>query len=140
MLLVAPESASAAIVGTQTVNALNGYDSSNKSATATCPAGKRVLGAGGQIEFGGDQVLLDDIRPDPSLTSVTVHALEYEAGTSANWGVYAWARCAAPPPGLERVSATSPLNSGNKSVSVSCPAGKRVLGAGGDINTLNGRS
>ena len=36
--------------------------------------------------------------------------------------------------GLERASATSPSNSSNKSVTATCPAGKRVVGAGGQLD------
>jgi hypothetical protein len=108
--------------------------------TVSCPAGKRVLSVGSWIAFGNtNQVLLDDLRPSSDLTSVFVNAVEDETGTTDNWELTAAAICAVPPPGLERVSASSPLNSSNKGVQVSCPTGKRVLGAGADINSLNGQ-
>jgi hypothetical protein len=133
-------SASASVAATQSVQADSFSTSSNKSMTVSCPAGKRVLSAGTWIDVGeNNQVLIDDLRPSADLTSVTVNALEDENGTANNWVVTAAAMCATPPPGLERVSATGPLNSTNKSVTVNCPAGKRVLGAGADINTFNGQ-
>jgi hypothetical protein len=129
--------ASAVVAASQRVTVDSPSDSQNKSQTVTCPAGTRVLSPGSWINFGGtNQVLFDDLRPSSDLTSVTVNALEDETGTTENWTLTAAAICATPPPGLERVSATSPLNSVNKSVTVSCPAGKRVLGAGVDINTF----
>jgi hypothetical protein len=135
----AAQGASAAVVGIERVGALSASDSANKSATVSCPAGKKVLGAEADVNPGNGDVLIDDVRPSADLQSVTVNALEDESGTSANWTVSALATCAFPPPGLERVSATSPLNSTNKSVAATCPSGKRVLGVGADLNTFVGQ-
>jgi hypothetical protein len=133
-------SALAVVAATQSVSADSPSNSSNKSISVSCPAGKRVLSAGTWLSFGStNQVLIDDLRPSADLTSVSVNALEDETGTDESWTVTAAAICATPPPGLERVSATSPLNSTNKTATASCPAGKRVLGAGADINTFNGQ-
>jgi hypothetical protein len=65
------------------------------------------------VNPGNGDVLIDDVRPSADLQSVTVNALEDETGTTASWTVSALAVCAFPPPGLARVSATSPLNSSN---------------------------
>ena len=133
-------SASGVVAATQHIAANSPTNSSNKSVSVSCPAGKRVLSPGMFIDFANtNQVLLDDLRPSADLTNVVVNALEDETGDAANWTLTASAICATPPPGLERVSATSPLNSANKSVTVSCPGAKRVLGAGADINTFNGQ-
>jgi hypothetical protein len=133
-------SASAVIAATQPVSADSPSNSTNKSISVSCPAGKRVLSPGTWINFGGtNQVLLDDLRPSADLTSVTVNAVEDETGTADNWILTAAAVCATPPPGLERVSANAPLNSANKNLTVNCPAGKRVLGAGADIHSFNGQ-
>jgi hypothetical protein len=132
-------SAFGAVAATQTVSNTSPSTSSNKQVSVTCPAGKKVLSPGAFVDLANtDQVLLDDLRPSADLTSVTVNGLEDDTGTSANWTLTAAALCATPPPGLERVSATSPLNSSNKQVTVSCPGSKRVLGAGADINSFNG--
>ena len=40
---------------------------------------------------------------------------------------------------LQRVAATSPNDSLNKSVTVTCPAGKRVLGTGSELFGATGR-
>jgi len=110
VFFAAAGSASAAVVGIQSVSATTAASSSNKSATVACPAGKRVLSAGADVNPGNGDVLVDDVRPNADLQSVTVNALEDETGTTADWTVTALAICAYPPPGLQRVSAASPLN------------------------------
>jgi hypothetical protein len=133
-------SAQAALVGLQRVTLpASATNSSNKGTTVTCPAGKKVVGAGGDVTPGSGQVLIDAIRPSADLQSVTANAAEDETQTAANWYVQAFALCADPPPGLVRVSATSPLNSSNKSVPVSCPAGKKVLGTGAELSAGSGQ-
>src|SRR4051794_38651954 len=116
----------------QSVPPLGGFSSDNKSLTATCPAGKRVVGGGGGIVPGPvSEVAVDAIRPDAGLTSVTVHGTEDEDGASFNWAVDAGAICAKAPPGLELITATSAADSSNKSVTATCPSGKQVFGTGG---------
>jgi hypothetical protein len=132
-------SAFGAVAATQTVSNTSPSSSSNKQVSVSCPTGKKVLGAGTFVDFANtNQVLLDDLRPSADLTSVTVNGIEDDTGTTDNWTLTAAALCATPPPGLERVSATSALNSSNKQVTVGCPGAKRVLGAGADINSFNG--
>jgi hypothetical protein len=48
-----------------------------------------------------------------------VQALDDEDGTAGDWIVTALAICATPPPGLERVAASSALDSSGKSVAAS---------------------
>jgi hypothetical protein len=136
-----PGSASAALTGRQVVQASAAFSSANKTATATCPAGKQVTGGGAEIFGVGfeGQVAINDVIPNAALTSVTVQGLEDQNGFAGNWALLAFAICATPPPGLERVIATSPSDSVNKSVTAVCPAGKRVLGAGGDISLGGGQ-
>jgi hypothetical protein len=132
-------SASAAITGLERVSATSPFNSSNKSVTATCPSGKRVVGAGGQLGVEEGQVVLGFVRPDAALNAVTAQGREDENGTAASWFVTAYAICAPPPPGLERVSAQSPSNSANKAVTASCPAGKRLIGTGAEIDGGGGQ-
>jgi hypothetical protein len=133
-------SAAAVIAAPQVVSADGPSNSANKSMSVSCPAGKRVLGTGGWISIGNtDQVLIDRLLPSADLSSANLGAFEDETGTTNDWNITASAVCATPPPGLERVAATSPLNSANKGVTVTCPAGKQVLGTGADLNTLNGQ-
>jgi hypothetical protein len=126
--------------GMQRVAATSPLDSSNKSVTVTCPAGKKVVGMGSDINAGNGQVGVDDFRPSTDLTSVTVQALEDQDGQAGPWNVTVYAICANPPSGLERVSGTSGLNSdGFKSANATCSAGKRLLGIGSDINAGSGQ-
>ena len=104
--------------------------------TATCPAGKRVVGAGGS--FGGPGAVGEvavQITPNPALTSVTASGFEDGTGVADIWGVGAIAVCASPPPGLQLVSATSELHSEGEVevVRANCPAGKNLLGTGAEI-------
>ena len=131
--------ASGAVVGIERTGANSPSNSQNKAITVSCPAGKKVLSAAADVNPGNGDVLIDDVRPSADLQSVTANAVEDETGTAANWTVTALATCAYPPPGLERVTATSPLNSTNKSVTATCPSGKRVLGVGADLNTFVGQ-
>jgi hypothetical protein len=128
-------SAHAAIAGLERVSASGVTGSTeSRSVTVSCPTGKRVLGAAGGMENGGGgQVMLRQVRPDAALTSVTVHAQEDQNGFADSWGLRSYAICAPPPAGLERVAATSPTNSTNKSVVARCPTGKRLLGTGGEL-------
>ena len=95
------------VTGLARVTPFTASTSAPKSLTATCPAGTRVIGPGGDTTPGDGSVVLNQIRPDASLTSVTVHADEDEVGTPSNWFLQAFVICAAPPAGLELVSATS---------------------------------
>jgi hypothetical protein len=140
LICALPTGASAVVTDAVRVETLSATDSaSTKSVTSSCPAGKQVLGGGGDVISGSGQVIFDDLTPAADLKSVTVKGAEDETGFAAGWTVRALAICATPPPGLQRVSATSPLNSSNKSVTATCPAGKRVVGTGADINAGNGQ-
>jgi hypothetical protein len=134
-------SASAAVTGLERVSEASLVSSENKSTTSDfCPSGKQLLGAGGQVGGGVGQVALDRIRPTADLTRVTAGASEDETGFGGNWTVFPYAVCASPPPGLELVSAPSATDSVAKAVVASCPAGKRVLGAGGEITGGGGQA
>lgn len=112
----------------------------DKSVSVSCPAGKKVLGAGGgQWDNATAPLVIDDLFPSGNLETVTVRVIEEEP-TSVNWTIVAQAVCARPPPGLQRVSATSATNSAiHKIAAVSCPSGKRLTGLGGRISGGGGR-
>jgi Collagen triple helix repeat (20 copies) len=81
------------ISGLGVVSAESAYDSSfSKTATATCPIGKRVLGAGYEVIAVGE-VVVESIR-FPSSTSVAIDAYEAPPGYDLNWKVIAHAKCA----------------------------------------------
>ena len=107
---------------------------------ATCPAGKRVLGTGGETSGADRQLLLDGLAPSADLASVTVNAVEDGTGTAGTWTVTAYAICAGPVTGVERTAQTSVTDSSiSKVVTGPCPTGKVLVGTGGEINSANGQ-
>ena len=130
----------AAPAGLELVTATSASSSVNKSVTATCPGGKRLLGSGAEIVGAFTQVLLDGQFPNPGLTAVTVNALEDETGTSGTWSLKAYAICANLITGLQRVAVTGATDSAAPKVATAtCPGGKAVIGLGGSINSPNGQ-
>ena len=110
-----------------------------KSATATCPRGKQLLGGTGLVVNGGSDVVLDGIKPTEN--SVTVEAVEDATGHPGQWKVQATAICADPVPGLERITVQA-QNSGANSTEQAqafCSAGKRVISAGADVLQGDGK-
>src|SRR4051794_14026544 len=67
-----------------------------KSATAICPANKKVVGAMGIIREGTGQITMDDVPPNAALTTVTVTGFEDQDGTANTWRADAFAICAFP--------------------------------------------
>jgi hypothetical protein len=125
--------------GSQLVSVETALDSTSpKNPTVNCPAGKKVLGAGGQINGAQDAVALTSVTPLPSLGGVTTVATELGGGTNASWSVKSYAICASPPAGLTLVSAQSGLDSNSpKSATATCPGGKSVLGTGAEISSAS---
>jgi len=91
----------AGISGLERVVGTSGNNSdSPKSAVATCPDGKKVIGTGSFLQggaSGSSPNLLTDVAMratlvDPNLTTVQAIAAEEEP-TSANWGLTAYAIC-----------------------------------------------
>lgn len=105
-----------------------------KGVTVTCPAGKRLINAGGYIVGGGGKVGMDDIYPDLVANSVTVTGKETDA-LDTNWWVSAVATCADEPAGLELIWQESGLTDSFsfKSVTARCSTGKTLLGTGATI-------
>jgi hypothetical protein len=103
-----------------------------------CPSGKKVIGAGGTITWGEGLAKIDEIRPNESLTQVTVTASE-ASRTDQVWTVTAYAVCATPPAGLVR--ATGTLANGwtsTNEVIASCPDEKRLLSVAGGVDIISG--
>ena len=124
------------------VSATNSLDF--RSVTATCPAGKRLLGTGYEINGATGEAVVDDFRPNggPALAPNAVTVGAYEADAFAgNWNITAYAICAFPIAGLARVSAVSATNSANfRSVTATCPAGKVLTGGGYEVNGATGEA
>jgi Collagen triple helix repeat (20 copies) len=70
-----------------------------KSATATCPAGKKVVGTGWENTGGivgeneNKEILADEVIPSSGLTSVTVTTYETDS-TTETWSTRVFAICA----------------------------------------------
>lgn len=128
-----------AICGAETLNLqrihfTSATNSQNKSVVASCPAGLRLYGTGAEIAGAFGQVLIEDVIPNPGLTSVTVNAVE-NGPFAGNWSVTGYAICANPSRFMARVAATSATNSvATKSATAACPFGTRVHGVGGQID------
>jgi hypothetical protein len=142
-----PVVASAATVPAATVvSAITPFDSTaTKTIAAVCPLGKRVLGGGARIN-GGQHVVLTQLQPvstsgPTGRDSYVVAASEDQTGFTGTWALQAYAICADPQPSLQVVSQISIPSSGIpgggafEGISVSCPAGKYAVGAGGRIST-----
>jgi len=115
-------------------------DSSIASATATCPAGKKVIGAGG-ISAGRPSYVLDSVDITSDLNSVSVETIAAESPTPGTAPLaQAYAICIVPVRGQQLVRASSAFTSADKSLSVSCPSGKRLHGAGGGMNGAAGQA
>jgi hypothetical protein len=110
-----------------------------KEAKADCPAGKRVVGAGGFVSGGNGEVVITSIEPQSDLKRVVVNAKEDQNGTGASWKVRATAVCADPIPGMHLVPGRGTLdNSLNHGATASCGFGERLLGGGASITSFGG--
>ncbi len=107
--------------------------------TPTCGTGRSVIGAGGRINGGVPDVVLEDVVPSSDLKTVTVRGVEIPGSVDNDWSVTAYAICANTPAGLQRVPfATLSDSDSHKSVSGSCPAGKALYGTGVEVAVGNG--
>lgn len=96
---------------------------------ATCPFPKRTLGGGGRTNGGNGEVIP---RFNLDANEVIIPADEDANGFAGSWGITATAVCADELPGYQWVFATGATDSSaSKSVTVTCPAGTRIHGAGG---------
>jgi hypothetical protein len=129
LLLAASSGTASAAV--ERITATSVTDSAtSKTATAFCPPGKLVVGTGGGITGGFGQAFVDGIKPASNLRSVTVSGREDSDGTSNRWSVRGYAICDSLP-GL--TLATAETSTFSKSITVSCPAGRRLVGTGGEL-------
>ncbi|GLY21803.1 hypothetical protein [Micromonospora sp. NBRC 101691] len=143
-IVVAPAGpASAAVPGLVRISATSPGNSDDfRSVTATCPAGKALVGTGYEITGGVGEVVVDDFSPNggpaTAPTAVTVGAYEADP-TTANWTVTAYAVCANPLAGLVRISAASSTDSNDfHSATAACPTGKVMTGAGFELTGVTG--
>jgi hypothetical protein len=108
-------------------------------ATATCPAGKKVIGAGG-VSAGKPGYLLDTMDIAADLSSVYVETVATRVDPSTAPLAIAYAICIDPVPGQQRVAASGAYDSNDKSLSVLCPAGSKMFGVGGGMTGALGQA
>lgn len=129
--IVAANPAAAAVPGLGLVTAVSAANPFNKTVTATCPGGRTLTGTAGAFATANGEAIMDDLLPlNPS--QVRVSGVE-DLNLANNWTVTAFAICANPLPWQIQIAATSPANAVNKSVTATCPAGRRLTGTGADI-------
>lgn len=122
--------------GYNIIPSASGSPSSNSPQnTLSFCLGQPVVGFGGSVGGGAGQVHLTSLASGATDTFdfAAIAAREDANGFGGAWIVNAYAVCASVPANLTTVSAGSPANSVNKSATVTCPAGTRVHGAGGQL-------
>jgi hypothetical protein len=99
-----------------------------KRVSAACPDGSAVLGTGATVTSGRNVVLLDGVVPDQAGATVSAHARP--SADPGRWSLIAEAVCATPAPDTALVTASTGIGNGGRAVSVACPEGSSVHGAG----------
>jgi hypothetical protein len=105
--------------------------------TAACPDGTSAVG-GGAVIGGSGRVRVNAAVPGPE--GFTVLAVEPSGGATEQWQLVVTATCVpiAAVPGLLYVSAFSATDSAaGHSATVECPAGRRLIGMGGLVDSNN---
>jgi hypothetical protein len=125
------------LVQVDTTSPENSFD---KAIVATCPVGKELIGAGVETNGGNGQVAIDDLIPNLVKNSVSVFGIETPGGLGSNWTITAHAICADPVPGRELRTLEIGPNSDNQGVVLGCPAGKKLLGLGGEMTGAFGQA
>lgn len=131
------------VSGMQRVRAVVSNSDSAKSATATCPSGRTVLGTGASIQGGQGQAALRFIRPQgggaaSAASGVTVGAYETDP-LAGSWSVLAYAICASPVAGQKTRNDTSTVTSNSTSGQVVyCESSQVATGGGGQLFDTSG--
>lgn len=103
-----------------------------KSATAVCPAGKKVYGGGWETTGDLGNAFVQELEPAAGLNSVTVSA-STNGGWASFWEMRAYAICGDPTPGMSRIELLTVNNSAtSKAAQKSCPAGTDVYSIAGE--------
>jgi len=118
-----------------------------KTAVARCPKGSRVYGGGGRVNpAGGGESATGDLMLNTLVPSADPDGFDSFVATANrrvvkdqaiparfDWSLEAFAVCGPELPGYEHVSAKEVAVDQRVSASAVCPAGKRVVGAGGGM-------
>jgi hypothetical protein len=118
------------------------YDSPLRTALATCPAGKELVGFGGRAAVEPDRdVALTVLLPSADLTRVVVQSWAAEGGETDDWTAEAYAVCADPLPNAELIRTTDGPDDSNDKIATSiCPAGKQLHAMGAGIFNAAGQA
>jgi hypothetical protein len=134
--LLSANPAVAAVPDLVRVSNASGLDSSDaKNITATCPVSSpALLSAGYRLDGGLGDVVVDQFQL--AAGSATVFAYEADPDYLPEWRLTVYAVCADAPPGRILIPAVAASASPDfASLSVTCPAGDALLGAGFGLGT-----
>ncbi|WP_438017439.1 hypothetical protein WMF18_42875 [Sorangium sp. So ce315] len=114
-----------------------------RSPTVYCPGGSTLVGMGSSQTWN-EHILFRGLIPAQGLAAnpygTQAAAQEDLAGTTINWQITAFATCSRQLSGLTVAKADSASSSSaSRTWTVSCPSGKKVVGAGGTIMYGDGR-
>lgn len=132
-----------AIAGLVRVDGVSpGGSPDGQTGTATCPAGKVLLGTGFEIGGSLGEVVVDQVIPNGTRTvaptSVSARAYEADPDFPSNWTVTAYAICALPQTvqGLAQVGDVTRdgISPDTVGVTKACPSGTVLLGTGFEID------
>lgn len=129
-----------AVPALNTFSVSTGKDTAfKKSISLDCPSGDKLFGAGGEIDEGNGFVVLDEVVPNLSLTSVSVEAIEHGIYAGV-WSLTAWAICGPPVTNMQRISiqSSSTDSSSPKNATAPCQAPTRLYGMGAEITNGQG--
>lgn len=139
VLLAAAPAYATEVAGATTISAPSvGDGSDRKEVRATCPAGKKVYGAGGYVETVNGGAVIDEMVPSLDLSHVTVVSVESTPLTW--WYTTGLARCAEPVRNLQRSSYRTDTDSTSpKNAYAYCPQNLKVYGLGFEIVDAQGK-
>jgi len=119
-----------AVGGLERVSFASAYNTNpDKWAVAFCPPGKVVLGGGGVLGGGLDQVFLTALVPSSNARAYSAQG-RAAPGFARSWSVTAYAICAPAPAGYEQVVTSSVTSETFQLGRADCSPGKRALSAG----------
>jgi len=107
------------------------------AADSWCPTGEQPLGGGGKVNNPANHVALVGVTPLSTGGKITAEIRTDTPGYTGTWTVTSYAVCAPTPPGYQVVFAlsTGGPSDTTKVATITCPAGKRVHGAGATVRS-----
>jgi hypothetical protein len=113
-----------------------------QQATATCPPGRSIIGAGASLSNGWGQVSISSLlMSEPFGTETTAKAITDKDGYSGSWSITSYAICANAPSGWHAIGSSSNFDTSQTKIKpVFCPAGQSPIGGGWTVPGLTSRS